>query len=185
MFTGIIRDITARKQRETALREREEQVRLLLDSTAEAIYGLDLQGTCTFCNPACVRFLGYTEASDLLGKNMHTLIHHTRPDGMPYPEAECRILQAFRSGACYQGEAEFLWRAAGSSFPAEYWSYPIRRGGQVVGSVVTFLDITERKQLEDQFRQSQQRLQHVVGSSPAVLYTLVAEGEDLRPTWIS
>lgn len=158
---------------------------MLLDSTAEAIYGIDLGGNCTFCNPACVRLLGYLEPNQILGKNIHALIHHTRPQGIPYPEAECRIYQAFRRGEGTHVDNEVLWRADGSSFPAEYWSYPIRHDGQIVGSVVTFLDITERKRLEEQFRQAKQRLEHVVASSPAVLYTLAVEGHALRLTWIS
>jgi len=185
MFTAIIRDITARKQAVEALRASEERTRLLLNSTAEAIYGIDLQGHCTFANPACVRLLGYAEPRQLLGKSTHALIHHTRVDGTPYPEKECRIFQAFRAGEGTHVEDEVLWRADGSSFPVEYWSYPMRHEGRIVGLVVTFLDITERRRLEDQFHQAQCRLQHVVASSPAVLYTLTGKGEDLRPTWIS
>src|SRR5262249_5269790 len=70
-----------------------QQFKLLLDSTAEAIYGIDLEGNCIFCNPACVGLLGYERVEDLLGRHMHSLMHHTRPDGSPYPESECRIYQ--------------------------------------------------------------------------------------------
>jgi PAS domain S-box-containing protein len=149
------REVAERKRMEAALRESEEQVRLLLDSTGEAIYGQDLQGRCTFCNRACARLLGYPDAQALLGQDMHALIHHTRPDGRPYPKAECPILQTCQRGEGAHGDNEILWRKDGTSFPAEYWSYPIRRGAELIGSVVTFLDITERKRLEEQFRQSQ------------------------------
>ena len=137
-------------QAEKALHESEERFRLLLDSTGEAIYDLDLEGNCTFCNPACLRLLGYGEVSDLLGKNMHELMHHTRPDGTLYPEEECRISQAFRQGEGTHVDDEVLWRAAGTSFPAEYRSFPIRRDGELIGSVVTFVDITERVQAEEE-----------------------------------
>ena len=137
--------VAERKRAEEALRESEAHSRLLLDSTAEAIYGIDLEGRCTFCNPACLRLLGYAEPRQLLGKNMHPLIHHTRPDGTPYPAEECRIFQAFRVGEGSHVEDEVIWRADGSSFPAEYWSYPIRHEGRIVGSVVTFLDITDKR----------------------------------------
>ncbi len=80
-----------RKRSEEDARRSHEMVRLLLDSTAEGIYGLNAQGTCTFANSACLRLLGYEHESDLLGKNMHELIHHTRPDGTPLPLAECRM----------------------------------------------------------------------------------------------
>src|ERR1039458_10464173 len=96
---------------------------------------------CTFANAACARLLGYNDTSQFIGRNMHALIHHTRADGTSYPMDECRIYQGFRRGEPSHIQDEVLWRAEGSSFPAEYWSYPIRRGGEVVGSVVTFLDI--------------------------------------------
>jgi PAS domain S-box-containing protein len=148
-------EVVERKRAEEALRESEEHSRLLLNSTAEAIYRIDLEGRCTFCNPACLRMLGYAEGRQLLGKNMHALIHHTRADGSPYPPEECRIFQAIRGGEGAHVEDEVLWRADGLSFPAEYWSYPILREGRIVGSVVTFLDITDRRRLEEQFRQAQ------------------------------
>jgi PAS domain S-box-containing protein len=129
---------------EAALRESEAQIRTLLESTAEAIYGADLAGNCMFCNPACVRMLGYREPSDLLGKHMHNLMHHHRADGTVYPLDECQIYRAFREGRGTHVTDEVYWRADGTPFPVEYWSYPVRREGQVVGCVVSFLDITER-----------------------------------------
>lgn len=124
------------REKETALTGSEEQLRLLLNSTAEAIYGIDLDGNCTFCNPACLRLLGYTQADELIGKNMHWLIHHTRSDGAAFPIEECRIFRAFRQGEGAHVDDEVLWRANGTSFPAEYRSYPQHRNGQIVGAVV-------------------------------------------------
>jgi PAS domain S-box-containing protein len=144
-ISAIARDITERKRAEEALRESEDKLRLLLDSTAEAIYGIDLEGCCTFCNSACVRALGYTRADELLGKNMHYLIHHTRADGTLMPVEECRIFRAFRAGEGTHIDDEVLWRRNGTSFPAEYWAYPQRKGQEVVGAVVAFMDITENK----------------------------------------
>lgn len=134
---------------EEALRENEENVRLLLNSTAEAIYGVDTEGCCTFCNPACLKILGYESDTNLLGKNIHYLIHHHRKDGTEYPEEECKIYQAFRKGEGVHVDQEVLWRADGSSFDAEYTSYPIRKGEEVIGSVVAFHDITERKKAQN------------------------------------
>jgi PAS domain S-box-containing protein len=182
---GIAIDITERHRVAEALREREEHIRLLLDSIAEAIYGIDNHGHCTFANSACARLLGYAEPREILGKDMHRLIHHTRVDGTPYPQEECQINRAYRAGVGSHVEDEVLWRADGTRFPAEYWSHPIRRGEEIVGAVVTFLDITERRYLEERIRQAQVRLQHVVASSPAVLYTLEGEGDALRPNWVS
>lgn len=147
-YRSSVRDITARKQAEEALSKSEEQVRLLLNSTAEAIYGLDLQGNCTFANPACTQMLGYPGPDALLGKNMHNLMHYAFPDGRPMPIEICRVRQAFLEGKGTHVDDEVLWRADGTCFPAEYWSYPQMSGGKIVGSVVAFLDITERKKAQ-------------------------------------
>jgi PAS domain S-box-containing protein len=144
----LTEDITRRKQMEEALRESEEKLRLLLDSTAEAIYGIDLEHRCTFCNPACLRTLGYERLDEVLGKNMHDLLHHSRGDGTVFPVEECRVHRVTRTGEGVHAEDELFWRANGTSFPAEYWSYPQRRGEEVVGAVVAFIDITERKLAE-------------------------------------
>ncbi|OEU51122.1 MAG: hypothetical protein BA871_12485 [Desulfuromonadales bacterium C00003096] len=148
------RAIHDRDEIEEALRESEEKFKLLLNSTAEAIYGLDTEGKCTFCNPACIEMLGYERMSDLLGKNMHDLIHHHRLDGTEYPEEECKIYKAFRRDEGVHVDDEVLRRADGSSFVAEYWSYPMRKKNEVIGSVVTFLDITERKWAEEALREN-------------------------------
>jgi PAS domain S-box-containing protein len=141
--------------RTTDLEGKENQLRLLLESTAEAIYGIDLEGKCTFCNPACLRLLGYERAEGLLGKNMHDQVHHSRQDGSVYPVVECHIYQAFLKGVGTHITDEVMWRSDGSSFPTEYWSYPQRRGSDIVGAVVTFIDITESKQVEEKLRLAQ------------------------------
>ena len=140
---------------QAVLAEREESIRLLLHSTAEAIYGIDAAGVCTFCNPACVRMLGYRRAEEIVGKNMHGLIHHTKPDGTVYPEKECPVVGVSRDGNGYHAENEVLWKADGSMLHAECWSYPILRGTTLTGAVVTFLDLTERRHLERQLAQAQ------------------------------
>jgi PAS domain S-box-containing protein len=133
---------------------REVRVNLLLNSTAEAIYGLDLTGNCTFCNAACVRILGYNKEEDLLDKNMHDLIHHSHADGSPYPIRECRIFRSFQDGVDAHVDDEVLWRADGTQFKAEYWSYSMQIENNIVGSVVTFVDITERKETEQRIADS-------------------------------
>jgi PAS domain S-box-containing protein len=136
----------AQSQRETEMSE--QRVRLLLDSTGEAIYGLDMIGLCTFSNPACLRLLGYASQDDLLGKNMHKLIHHTRADGTPYPVEECPLYAAFLGGHPRHVPNEIVWRADGTTVPVEFRSHPVIRDGEIVGAVVTFVDITERKRVE-------------------------------------
>ena len=156
--SAIGRDITERKRAEGALRESEDKLQLLLDSTAEAIYGLDLEGRCTFCNPACLRALGYERVDELIGKNMHDLIHHSHADGTLFPIEECPIFRVFRTGEGIHADNEVLWKANGTSFPAEYWSYPQRRGQEVVGAVVAFIDITQRKLTESALASVSRRL---------------------------
>ena len=150
---SFIIDITDRKHAEEDLREREALFRALLNATGEGIYGVDLEGKCTFANPSCLRLLGYDSEQELLGHNMHHLIHHTRPTGEPYPEAECRIFQSFREMRGVHISDEIVWRKDGTSIPVEYWSHPLSLNtGEVAGGVVAFVDISERKQAEDALR---------------------------------
>ena len=148
LILELLRRRARQRMAEGYLRESEDKLRLILDSTAEAIYGIDLEGRCTFCNPACLRALGYEHADELLGKNMHHLIHQTRGDGTPFPVEECRIVQTTRTGKGVHVDDELLWRANGTSFPAEYWCYPQWRGQEVVGAAIAFIDITTRKMAE-------------------------------------
>jgi PAS domain S-box-containing protein len=152
LLYSIIHDITERKQIEETLRQSEDHIRLILNSTAEAIYGIDIHGNCTFCNAASLRLLGYQNAEELIGKNMHWQIHSKKPDGEYFPIEECRIFQAFQQGKGTHADDEIFWRADGSNFPAEYWSFPQHRDGAIVGAVVTFLDISERKRAQNQLQ---------------------------------
>ena len=153
---GISRDITRNKQAEDALRVAEERARLLLESSAEGIYGIDRRGLCTFINKAAAEMLGY-KPEEVLGRNVHYLIHHTHPDGSPYPVEECPIFLAFRKGDGCRVDHELLWRSDGTSFPVEYSSSPLRIEGQRArGAVVTFTDITARKRVEEERRQAKE-----------------------------
>ena len=143
----VCRDITDRKRTEEEKLQLGQHIELLLASTDEGIVGLDLQGRCTFANRGAARMLGY-EPEELLGRNMHELVHHTHADGSLYPEDECPIYRAFQQGDGRRFSGEIFWRRDGTSFPIECSSYPIVKDGAVGGSIVTFIDITERKELE-------------------------------------
>jgi len=143
-FVGIKQDITERKRAEDAVRESEERLRLLLNSTGEGIFGIDLQGNCTFANLACAKLLGYDDPRQLHGKDLHALVHHSYQDGTPYLAANCRMHRAFRQRKSVEVVDEVFWRKDGSSFPASYSSFPMGRDGKVVGAVVAFTDITEQ-----------------------------------------
>ena len=172
----LAQDVSAQRRTDADLRASKEQLQLLLDSTAEAIYAIDVNGACTLCNAACLRLLGYSRDSELLGKNMHTLMHHTRPDGRPYPSEECTIYLAFREGKGTYVTDEVFWRADGTSFPAEYWSYPVRDDNQVVGSVVTFFDITQRKKSEESLRRSESEHRSIIEGAPYGIYRVDENG---------
>ena len=119
----------------------------LLNSTNEGIYGIDAEGRCTFLNRAGAQMLGFTRL-EVLGRNMHKLIHHSRADRSPYPEIECPIFRAKTTGETARSDDEVLWRKDGTSFPVEYSSSPVIQDGKFRGAVVTFIDITRRKQQE-------------------------------------
>ena len=134
------------------LGDSEAQTRLLLDSTAEAIFGVDLDERCTFVNRSCLDLLGYERSEELLGHPIHELIHHHYPDGAPYPVAECKAMPAQIKGSRVHVDDEAYWRKDGTALPVEYWSHPILRDGRVEGAVVTFLDITQRRRNEESLR---------------------------------
>ena len=163
----LIRSIRRRRRIERQLRDREAELRqshkmtsLLLDSTAEGIYGTDKEGFCTFCNAAALRLLGYQEADQLLGQQMHALIHHHHANGTPFPETECPLVQCMEEQQ--HTEDDSFWRADGSSFPVEYWSYPVRDEEQLVGSVVSFIDISVRKAAQRALQQKNKELEQFV-----------------------
>ncbi|MEI6276619.1 MAG: CHASE domain-containing protein [Prolixibacteraceae bacterium] len=131
-----------------------ERFKILLNSTAEAIYGIDLNGDCTFSNQACHSILGYENEGQLIGKNMHDLIHHSSADGVKMDVEDCLIYRSFMNGEGTHVDDEVLWRADGTSFPSEYWSFPIFINGQIEGSVVTFFDISERRKAEERINEA-------------------------------
>jgi diguanylate cyclase (GGDEF)-like protein/PAS domain S-box-containing protein len=145
--SGTVQDITERK-REEAEREALSRKRLLLlESTGEGIFGIDMQGNCSFINQAAVRMLGY-EVPEIIGKNIHELVHYQHADGLPYPVANCSIYQASVSGQPCKKDDEIFWRKDGTSFPVQYAAHPIRDADRITGTVTTFSDITQRKQAE-------------------------------------
>lgn len=151
---------------------------LLLESTGEGIFGIDLDGRCMFINRAAAEMLGY-RPNQALGRNMHELIHHTRGDGHHYPVDECPIFRAFRDGRPCRLDSEVLWRADGTCFPAEYSSHPIIDRGVVGGAVVTFVDITERKRAEALLRRAKDELEQRVAERTRALSSALAQLREL------
>ncbi|HVE99322.1 MAG TPA: diguanylate cyclase [Mycobacteriales bacterium] len=149
---GMMRDIT--KQRES-----EQTAQLILDASAQAMFALDRFGNCTIANAAAAALLRCDQA-DLQGRNMHDLIHHSRADGSAFPIADCSIFRTFNAGVASHSDDEVFWRVDGISFAAEYKSEPISRGGTLLGAVVSFSDISDRKRAEAKAIAEQLRLRH-------------------------
>jgi PAS domain S-box-containing protein len=154
LVLGALVDERTETQRKIA--EEEERIRLILESTAEGIFGMDPVGRCTFINPAGARLFGFSSANELLGKPFHLMTHHTRRDGSDFPQSECPILTVGTHGSDYHGLDDLFWRKDRTSFPAEVWAHPIRRNGQVLGSVGGFVDITKRKEEEEALHQAKE-----------------------------
>lgn len=131
-----------------AHRKSEHRSNLILDSVSNGVWGLDTQGNTIFVNVAASKMLGYS-TSELMNKPMHATVHHSYPDGSPYPRDACPMYATFRDGIVRTVANEVLWRKDGSSFPVEYSSTPIYDEEELVGSVVVFQDITERKAAEE------------------------------------
>jgi PAS domain S-box-containing protein len=163
-YSGIIRDISERKKASQALEQLQRQHTLILTQAGEGIYGLDEKGNTTFVNPSAACMLGY-RVEELMGCHMHDVLHHSRPDGTPYPPKDCPIYASIRDGLVHRVNDEVFWRKDGTCFPVEYVSTPIREADRVVGIVIVFRDITERKEAESALRTSEERLELVIRGS--------------------
>ncbi|GFO63238.1 PAS domain S-box protein [Geomonas paludis] len=167
-----LEDITERKQAEVAHEQTRRQMQLILDAAGEGINGVDMQGRITFVNPAAAHMVGWTQ-EELLGQHQHSLMHHTREDGSPFPEQECPMSAACYEGRPYQGSDELFWRKDGSSFYAEYNCRPLREGGELVGAVVIYKDVTERRQADEQLL----KLSQAVMQSPVAIMITDIRGD--------
>ncbi|MDC7229663.1 MAG: diguanylate cyclase [Sphaerochaetaceae bacterium] len=148
LFSGIWANMH-KAQNAAALEASKRDLRLILDSTAEGIFGTDGKGRCTFCNASCLRLLGYEDEQELLGKNMHRLIHHSTREGLPIDEGTCPIRSCLSSSDGVAMESEVFWRKDGTCLDVLCYAYPQLENGTIIGSVITFLDNTERKRNQE------------------------------------
>ncbi|MCX5813801.1 MAG: PAS domain S-box protein [Proteobacteria bacterium] len=153
------------QERTDELHTSEERGRLILSSVSEGIFGLDAGGRVTFVNPAVSSILGYTE-EELLGKLMHAEVHYAYPNGSAFPRLQCPMYLSSQDGKTRTVDNEVLWRKGGTAVPVEYSTTPVWKDGQVVGTVISFRDITERKAMEDAIHKERERLQGMMDSSP-------------------
>jgi len=151
---------------------------MLLNAAGEGIFGLDMNGNATFINPAACRMLGL-EPHEVIGKNMHEIHHHSKANGTPYPREECPIYMVFKDGKIRRIDNEVFWRKDGSTFPVEYTSTPIKDGEELIGAVVIFNDITERKKSEEHIAR-QSRVLEAINSIFRTALTCETEEELAR-----
>ncbi|RJQ69402.1 MAG: PAS domain S-box protein [Desulfobacteraceae bacterium] len=154
---------------------------LILEATDQGIYVLDALGRCTLFNRAAAAMTGWLPEEGL-GRNIHELIHHTRPGGSPHPPEECSVLGVLRTGKGVHRDGDVYWRRDGTPFPAEYSSSPIIENGRTIGAVVVFMDITERRRLEKTLRDREKELRLITDAGP----TLIAYVDsDCRYRWVN
>ncbi len=156
------------------------QHQLILNAIGEGVYGVDCAGRATFVNPAAAAMIGWS-IEELVGQSMHAVLHHSYLDGSPYPASECPIYAAFQDGVVHQVNHEVFWRRDGTSFPVEYVSTPMHdEQGQLIGAVVAFRDITQRKWAEAILQQTNEELERKVRERTAELQQLNQQLQELN-----
>jgi PAS domain S-box-containing protein/putative nucleotidyltransferase with HDIG domain len=173
-FVSIFSDITERKQHDNEIKELGLRIQRILNAAGEGIYGLNVDGQITFINPAAAKMLGY-DNQELIGKGSHDTFHHTRSDGSPFKGEDCPIYKSFKEGIAHYQDNDIFIRKDGTILPVEYTSSPIMDNGKVIGGVVAFRDITERKKAEETLQESEQRFLAVLRSSNDAI--LLIDGE--------
>ena len=148
-MVGTVQDITGLAQTRQRLEQANRQNEALLNSAADGIYGLDLEGRITFVNPAATALTGHP-VGETLGRHHHDLVHHTRENGDPYPLEDCPCTGGLEHGVTRTVCDEVFWRSDGASFPVEYTTTPITEGDTLTGVLVVFRDITERRRIENE-----------------------------------
>jgi PAS domain S-box-containing protein len=163
-------DCTELVASERRLRDSEAYLRLVLDNSVNALYGLAPDGSATFCNDVFLRMLGFADETEVIGRSLHEIVHHTRPDGSPYDKRLCPIHIGAQNGQPAHVDDELFYRLDGTAFPVEYWVRPILRDGVLQGAVCTFIDISERRQAELALRESETRFRLIADSAPVPMW---------------
>jgi hypothetical protein len=177
--SNLIAAALERKRAEENLEKLRHHNEMILNSAGEGIYGVNLEGKVTFINPSAAKMVGW-RPENLIGKDMHGVVHHTKLNGKPFHQKQCPIYAAFRDGTVHNEGNDVFWRKDGTSFPVEYISTPIKdEKGNVVGAVVTFKNIYERKQAEDQIKKLNEDLEIRVKQRTRQLQASLAEKEVL------
>ncbi|QIR15611.1 sigma 54-interacting transcriptional regulator [Shewanella aestuarii] len=142
---------------ETIYQEIERQNQMLLTAVGDGIYGVDKKGNATFVNEAAIKIIGWKK-SELIGKNIHHMIHHSHADGSHYAVNHCPIFAAFNDGEVHSMDEEVFWSKSGKAIPVEYTSTPLKDNGELIGAVVVFRDISKRKETEQKLLNALQQV---------------------------
>ena len=163
-----------------------QQWQALLDSAGEGICGLDLEGNCTFVNRTAVNSFGF-ESSEMVGCNMHELVHHHYPDGRRYPHEECPVYEVMVKNKSFRQSTDTMFRKDGSSFIAEVSAQPVMVEGQVMGIVVTFREVAMMKQQQEDLRTAHElaerqtaELDEVIEGIPHGVYIATLDANDAK-----
>ena len=174
----VCQDITERKRLEDELKKTSMQNELILASAGEGIIGLDLEGNQTFVNASAAAMLGH-DVNELVGKQSHSTWHYARPDGSRYPLEKCPVYAAYKDGTVHSGE-EIFFRKDGTRFPVQFTSRPISIDEKIVGAVLTFNDITERKRIEEALLESEERFRATFDQAAVGIGHVGPDGRLLR-----
>jgi len=168
-FSGIVRDITERKQAERTIRQTEELFRLAMGNVASGVFTVDLDGTVTYVNPAAETMFGWSN-HELLGKKMHDVTHYKHPDGTPFPARDCPVLQVLQEGVELREHEDTFIRKDGRFFPVVCSASPLKRENTTVGLVVGFRDDTQRREAERAVRESEERFRLMADTAPVMVW---------------
>ena len=150
----------------------------ILDAVVEGICGVDAEGRATFCNDAVLEMTGYQE-EEVVGQDLHALLHHTRPDGTRYPPEECAFREAIGANQPAHILGEFLWRKDGTCFPAEYWVRALAKPWSQTRCVATLKDITDIERAKEALHESEEKYRRILASAPDVAWTSNQRGRTI------
>jgi PAS domain S-box-containing protein len=176
-FLIIRQSLRERETAEHEIRRRQHLLQQLLDSAAEGLFGVDTSGRCTFINRSALNLLGYKSEAELVGREMHALIHPDCAGGATWPAQACRIDNALRLREATHESGESFRHRDGRRFPVEYWSYPMSQDDMPNGVVVTFFDISERVRTQDALRKSEVRLAKLIDAVADAVISMDGSGD--------